>query len=238
MRIAICDDELCETMKLSQTIHSLFIEAKRPVPSIRLFTSAEELLENVEKEKNTFNLIFFDIFMPGLGGLEAAKRLQQTFPHTNFVFVTTSREFAVQAFNLRALHYLVKPIDKESVAEAIRRYDASIFKPRVEIKSTLGEISVLLENIQIIQSKRNLLLIQTAQNEIVTRIPMKEFARKLNEDFILLSRGVMVNMSFISKMNHDSCELMDGQTILISRSSRTEIRNRYNDYIFNQMNRT
>ena len=59
--IAICDDELCETMKLSQTIHSLFIEAKRPVPSIRLFTSAEELLENVEK-KRTLSISSFSIF--------------------------------------------------------------------------------------------------------------------------------------------------------------------------------
>ena len=65
--------------------------------------------------------MILDIYMKGLNGMETARRMRQAMPGLPLAFLTSSRDFAVDAFALEALHYLVKPLTVESAQELLRR---------------------------------------------------------------------------------------------------------------------
>jgi two-component system LytT family response regulator/two-component system response regulator LytT len=78
---------------------------------------ALELIERLEPE-----LVFLDVHMPGLDGMGVVRRLRESdveLPH--FIFVTAYDQYAVEAFRLQALDYLLKPVDKNRLAETIER---------------------------------------------------------------------------------------------------------------------
>lgn len=234
MRIAICDDEKIEVNLLKTEIAALFEEPDMPV--IDVFISGEQLLEKV-MEKNYYDLIFLDILMTDLSGIEVAERLRTLCPRTQFVFVTNSRNYAVEAFSVRALNYLVKPITKDQVKDSFDRYDSRSFKAYIEVKLGKDFVKIYLENIFVLESSHNHTIIKTDGGEIRVNIAMRELEGKLDDSFIKLSRGVTVNMQYISEMKKDSCVLEDGRTVLLSRAKRNEIRSQYNNYIFNQVKR-
>lgn len=117
MRIAVCDDEQREREALFMAIQSQ--EKKNKV---ELFSKGAAFLE-AAKEKPFFDLVFLDIYMPGEHGLRVAKELQKISPNTGIVFTTTSTDHAIEAFELDAVHYLVKPVSGEKIKEVFARME-------------------------------------------------------------------------------------------------------------------
>ncbi len=72
-------------------------------------------------EKYRYHVIFTDIYLDGISGIEVARRFQSD-RKCRFIFTTASTEHAIEAFHLNAVHYLVKPLSEELVEEALRRY--------------------------------------------------------------------------------------------------------------------
>ena len=89
----------------------------------KCFGDGAALLE-AARSAPPFDVAFLDIYIPGESGLEVAKALRVRSPQTGLVFVTSSRDHAVTAFSLDALHYLVKPVRARDVAEVFRRLEA------------------------------------------------------------------------------------------------------------------
>ena len=85
------------------------------------FQDGKALLEAAQKG-TAYDLLFCDIYMKEENGIEVAQKLLALSPKTAVVFFTTSREHAVDAFSLEALHYLVKPVSQEDIAEVFRRF--------------------------------------------------------------------------------------------------------------------
>ena len=99
--------------------------------------SGAALLE-AAREDPPFDIVFLDIYMPGESGLDVARALREISPETGVAFVTTSREFAVEAFSMHALHYLVKPVTTGEVVEAFRRLTELRARQRGRISFTVG----------------------------------------------------------------------------------------------------
>ena len=95
---------------------------------IKCFESADELLYMIKEKNYAPNLIFLDIFMPGQRGqpvslgMEAAKELRDMGNRANLVFLTTSREYALEAFDVDASQYLLKPVTEKRLADALDRF--------------------------------------------------------------------------------------------------------------------
>lgn len=233
VRIAICDDEREEIALLKKEISDLFTDDN--IPDIDVFMSGKELLENVSEKECGYDLIFFDVLMPEMTGIESAGHLHSFCPDTNFVFVTNSRNYAVEAFELRALNYIIKPITAEQIKETFDRYDSRLLKPYIEVKSRQGLVKVNLESVLFVESSHNHTVITTAGGQLRINAPLREIETKLDERFVGLSRGMIVNMQFISEMKKDSCVLEDGRTVLLSRTKRNDIRSQYHNFVFNQV---
>ena len=115
LRIAITDDLNSEREKLSSAIIAPFEKVGLNVGNIDEYTSGEELLRQFSAGR--YDLIFLDIYMGGMSGVETAKRIRAIDKNVMLVFVTTSNEFASESYALRANFYLLKPIRSDSLRQ-------------------------------------------------------------------------------------------------------------------------
>lgn len=125
MQIIICDDEKSIQTLLQQKTAHFFAEKNIPC-EILCCSSGEEVLSLVEKG-TVIDLLFLDIQMPGRNGMEIARTLRRQHKHILIIFVTALSEYVYEAFDVDALHYLVKPFGDEKLYQvldrALRQYE-------------------------------------------------------------------------------------------------------------------
>lgn len=115
IRVMILDDEI-PALKIAENVLRMFSE----VIITGVFLDSNELLENLEQNK--VELIFLDIKMPGMSGLELAGRIQEISPDTQIIFITAYSDYATEAFEKDALDYIMKPITAERMQKSLDRY--------------------------------------------------------------------------------------------------------------------
>ena len=110
MKIAICDDEKYIRDFLAECISDEITDA-----IVKCYESAEDLLEAAYNP----DILFLDIQMPGIDGMELAKQVRANGSDAVIIFVTALEEYVFNAFDVRAFNYLVKPIDKNKLNEVL-----------------------------------------------------------------------------------------------------------------------
>ncbi len=120
IEIALCDDNT-EDIEVLGALAKRFADGHSEFP-IRLsaFTSAAELLEHMESTGG-FDLYILDVMMPEMSGIQLAEVLRSRGEHAEIVFLTVSRDYAVDAFSVYACGYLLKPVSKEQFDETVLR---------------------------------------------------------------------------------------------------------------------
>ena len=125
---ALCDDETAELNKTEKILNDYEQEHPEVDFIIERFESADELIYRIEDKKYAPDLILLDIYMPGPGGvsdslgMEAAKKLRDMGSRAKLFFLSTSREYAVEAFDVEALQYLLKPISQERLFGVLDKF--------------------------------------------------------------------------------------------------------------------
>lgn len=117
LRIAVCDDKKENLDELCGYLEQYFEMNGRWEAQICRFQEGKDLLESVEAR--TFDAYFLDVLMPGVNGLDIGRSIRQVDRRAMIVYVTVSREFAFEAFAVRAFHYLEKPVKKEELFDVL-----------------------------------------------------------------------------------------------------------------------
>ncbi len=176
-----------------------------------------------------------DIYMNGISGIETARDAGLT-GQTRFIFTTNSREHALEAFALNAAHYLLKPLTKEAVQEALRRClprpgDAE--SKLLKIKTSLGTVPIPMENILYIEVFNKVCTIHTEKNNFQTYTSLDALFELLDGvSFMKAQRSYIVNMKYIESFYFDHVVLQNGKEIVLSRNSRGELKNQYQQFLF------
>lgn len=118
MRIAICDDKK-DQIEIIKLALEKYLSCKQETAELYTFDKAFDFLDM--QGKNAFDLVLLDICMPGLLGTDVAREIRSRKDKTEIIFLTTSDEFAVDAFVFKAAHYLIKPFCQQDFDEAINR---------------------------------------------------------------------------------------------------------------------
>lgn len=116
LAIAVCDDELFERLRISAKIRDLAEEMRIPC-SVVPFGSGKELLKSLDQ----FDLIFLDILMEEMDGMETARRCRELAFKKMLVFLSSSRKYVFDAYDVEAFHYLVKPVEDERLKKVLKR---------------------------------------------------------------------------------------------------------------------
>ncbi|MCC8140656.1 MAG: LytTR family DNA-binding domain-containing protein [Lachnospiraceae bacterium] len=236
MRIALCDDDRREQEEFLLALHEW-----DPDRMPEIFAEGRTLLDAASVSP-PFDIAFLDIYMPTENGVDIANRLRELSPETGIVFVTNSTEHAVAAFSAHALHYLVKPVTTDGIRESFRRLTLSRMsrreRPVLHICVGRDNYSLYTDEIRYIQSANHATEIVMTDGRLY-RVwqPMGELEAQLNEDFLKVQRGMIVNMDYIEQMGTDSCILRDGTRLLLSRSGKASIRRAYDNYVFSRLAR-
>ena len=117
--IAVCDDEEKELDRIEAFLIRYRDVKQTLVYQVERFASAEELLERVREEDYVPDLLLLDIFMSGMSGIEAAKEMRRLGHDMPIIFLTTSTDFALDAYRVDAIQYLVKPLNQERFFRAL-----------------------------------------------------------------------------------------------------------------------
>jgi len=182
------------------------------IPSVQVVGEATNATEALELIKAlNYDLVFIDIQMPGLNGLEVVEVIKEMDQVPAVVFVTAYSEHALKAFELDAVDYLVKPIDEDRLNQAItkvnKRKDSqpsvSKTEPLIEIEripvESRGKTLLLpLQDIVYISSRNDIVFVHTSDNAYITRFTLKTLEERLkSKSFLRVHRGYIVNLSHV-----------------------------------------
>ncbi len=235
MRIAVCDDDLRGQEQMRRALC-----AWNPSTSAEYFSDGSGLLEAAKREP-PFDIAFLDIYMPGEDGVEIAGALLEISPRTGIVFVTNSEDHALAAFSLHALHYLVKPVTEQGVAEALRRLKELRPELQESIWLTVGRNTqtLALRQIYYLISDNHAVEITLADGQkLRVWMSMGELEQKLGRSFLKINRGIVVNMDRVEEMRSKSCVMQDGRELFLAVRDRGAICAAYQDYLLDRLSRT
>ncbi len=118
LRIAICDDEAWYVQQITNFVQEYLHGHPELSGQIHPFSQGQELLYQVE-ESGGFDLYLLDIIMPGLNGIQTGQQLRELGEGGEIIYLTTSSDYAVDSYSVRAFFYLLKPLEKGRLFEVL-----------------------------------------------------------------------------------------------------------------------
>lgn len=239
MKIAICDDKKEQIAIIKAALEAYFHDKKFEDFDIFSFDKAFDFLDS--REKTDYDLVMLDICMPGMLGTDVAKEIRQRKDKTEIIFLTTSDEFAVDAFQVKAAHYLLKPFNKSDFAEAMDRALQNIDKGLCKficLKCVRGTAETVdKDSITYIESAAHKQKVVINNGKIIeTAQTLTELHKNLEAlssgQFICPYKGYLVNQKAISTIENDKIILKNGKAIPIPKRNFRQIKQAYFDYMF------
>lgn len=209
MNCIIVDDE-----PLGRKAIELLIQQTPSLHAVGSFgdaTSAGQFLE-----RYTIDLVFLDIKMPGINGLEFARTIQ---PNTLVIFTTAYIEYALDSYEVDAIDYLVKPIEQERFKKAVEKGIAyhrlltadtqnssieSVIDDYMFVKAERRFFKVFFRNILFVEGLKDYVVIQTADQRIITRMNLKTIYELLpHQVFLRINKSYIINTTHIDSFDNN-----------------------------------
>lgn len=232
MNIAVCEDTKTERDSLCLHIERYFRERSCPV-EISVYENGAAFLAVFTPEK--YQAVFLDIYMPGLTGVEIAKKIRETDDVCAIVFTTVSKEHALDGYGVRAIHYLLKPVQYDELKTALDTcHDLFAESMRyIEVLANRLTVKVLLRDILFIEVYQNACLLHTVRGDVKAYCTLAEIEEKLGgEPFLRCHRTHIVNMNYIDDIQGDEFLLKDGWRAPIRKAGKGAVKQAWSDYLF------
>ncbi|EOH93743.1 LytR/AlgR family response regulator transcription factor [Enterococcus pallens] len=217
MNVVICDDDPIFCQKLEKLVNEVFKQGCE----CEVFYSSERLLHYLEENPAFFQLYLLDIEMPGLDGLQMAKLIRKRDTEALLVFVTNHEEEMPNAFDVRAFHYLVKPLDVHKATEVLFSAERFFSKKRLLFRfvSRKQFYSLFVSQIEYFESAGRKIRIHT-QDQIIHEYydTLDEVEQKIETGiFARIHKSYLVNMEFLQRVENKRVLLQCGRVLAISR---------------------
>lgn len=231
MRICICDDDEASRRTLRSLILPYFPADSGP--DIVECAFAEELIRDSGLGKRS-DIIFLDIAMGGVDGIEAARRLRLTDPSAIIIFVSSYSSRVFEAFSVDALNFLVKPVETEEFrrvfTKALNKYREG--NATVAVRWEGERYLIKVDDILFVESRARHVIIHTAERDYETVGRLPDLMVKLSSyDFVRVHQGYLVNMAHIRRFCAQDVLLSDGTSVAVSSRRRAAALAGFDDYL-------
>lgn len=235
MRAAIVDDRTDDRTTLYRELYDLLCERGYSLEGIDLFSGGEALLESFEPGK--YALIFLDIYMEGINGIQTAVQIRRTDLETRLVFVTTSNDFAAESYAVRADYYLLKPFAREDLVRALDVIDLNDYENQRTVLLPDGSSCLLHE---IIYSEYfNHKIILHLKNRRIKKLRASQSAMEStlcrHDFFMACNRGIIVNFEYVKRIEDGTVYLEEDNRVPVSRRRAAEIRKAHAAFFFSKV---
>ena len=230
VHIAICDDERDFVAHLTGLLNRYAAENGEEIK----ITAYYDGMELIEKYDTTIDLIFLDIQMRLVNGLQAAGRIRRMDEKVSIIFLTTLTQYGLEGYKYQAANYIIKPMkyvrlkaEMDSWLKKHRKDDA----PVMVISNDTGKYKVFLKSLRYVETFNRNLLLHTEQENIICYRSMKEIAKELTpHGFGRCHNSYLVNLTYVKGVRKLEIMLITGEVLPISQPKRKEFMELLTEY--------
>lgn len=233
MRIAICDDEINTANALSQIVKA-FMHKEQISNSVQIYTDGQRLVDNITNDN--YDIIFLDIGMSGIDGLETAQKIRQLDKLTTIIYVTSFDEHRGSAFAVHAFGYIVKPFSEFEIekifCEAVE-YRSEKHKPQmIYIDTFTGRHTFDISSIYYIEYNRRVVKIISTDGVYEIYMALKKVADIVSSyDFASPHQCFLVNLYHVQNIIKDEIIMINDDHIPLSQKKAADFKKVHNKFI-------
>lgn len=221
MKIAICDDEKTEQQLLRKYVTE-WAFGSGDAAEIHCFDSAENFLFSWEDEKD-YQVLILDIEMGNMNGMELARKIRETDQEIPILFVTGYGEYMQSGYDVAAMHYLLKPVNKVKFFSVLDRLPREKKKSeKIFFQTEEGNVSLPIQEIWYVEAEGHRCTLYTKDTMLVLRESISSAEKRLAEypSMIKCHRSYLVNLQHVSVVLKEELVLDDRKKVPLSRNLR------------------
>ncbi len=216
LSIAVCDDEIIECCNMEKRIKKMIEEMKIPC-IIRQFRSGGELLQALE----SFDIVFLDIMMPEMDGMKTAQLFRKKASDKILIFVSSSREYVFEAYDVEAFQYLLKPVEDRKLKNVLQKAVLKTERRSQEfiiVSSQRQKKKLFLDDIYYFEIKGRIVDAHGPEGIFTYYEQMGELENKLQDKgFFRCHKSYLVNLKYVDGYNRQEAVLENGERIVIAK---------------------
>lgn len=232
LHIAVCDDEPSDRLQISEMAQEILQEAGIPC-TVSLYPNGAELLEAIQRGVS-FHILLLDMMMDTLDGLSLASALRKQGDNTVIIFISSNREMAMRGYEVSAVRYLGKPVQRPQLKEALLFSYQTFYKKRdILLPTSRGQRRIPYFDIIYAEAvNRATKLTLTGNREEMINMKFSDLAAMMPERLFALShRSYLVNLEYVSYLRNRELELTNGVVLPVSRYRLETLQKRMVDYL-------
>lgn len=217
-RVAIVDDSETD----AQFVRDLLIdwsENRQLGIQAQIFSSAESFLFRYAEDKD-WDILLLDIEMGPMDGVTMAKRVRRDNEAVQIVFITGYSDYISEGYEVAALHYLMKPVNREKLLSVLdRAMEKCRQQERCLILECAGElVRIPFYEIRYLDVRQNYVTVHAKEDHTVKRT-LGDLEKEFDNRFFRVGRSMIVNLSFIQRVNKTEIRLSDGTVLPLPRGA-------------------
>lgn len=231
IKIAVCDDEAA----IREQMHT-YLESLDPVFQIVYLESGEALLTS----PISFDIIFLDIDLKGLSGIDTARKLRQKNKTVKIIYITAYEDFRDYAFSVHAFGYLVKPLKKQAILQVLKEALAYAKEeqlgPILRFQTEEGILELPVSGLSYFEYECRKISMHTDKGIYHLRETLSALTERLADmGFASPHKGFLVNLSHIQSIRGYELLLTDGTVLPLSQKRSAQFRQLLTRYLAQQL---
>ena len=234
MRVCYCEDEAAQAELFKNKVDKWSADNGTSV-CMDIYESAEEFL--FKTDAAGYDLIFLDISMKSMSGMELARKIREKDKNTVIVFVTSDPGYVFEGYEVNAYRYLLKPVSETKLAdilETLSKKSDELQEESIILKVGGENYKLRLNDIMYVEAQGHYINIVKADGETISlKSGFSDVLKRINETgehCVTAHRSYAVNITKISSIGRNECHLSDGTAIPVSRSAYKDLNDKFIKY--------
>lgn len=242
-RIVVCDDCMEDLAKIEGLLAKYREARGETTLEADSFTDSAKLYRSIQKNQR-WDIYILDMMMSDKTGIDIGTLIRSLDKKSVIIYITSSDDFALDAYHVHAVRYLLKPVQEDLFFEALDHALSYSAKEKKDasylVKTTEGLTAVPYSKIEYIENhSRKLNICLTDKKMIQSIFIRKSFDEEIrqlteNENFLQVHKSFLVNMNYIDKLSQVNILMESGKIIPISKTRKTDVKKSYLKFVSEQ----